>query len=160
MKIDELKSIIKESIREVLRENNVIKELVAESINTSIATVFKVISENKDLFATKEIIKETVHAAPISESQKVSTSSSDDDAIRKFRAQMKGQAAGIQRGAFGNVNAPSPQQIVNEQTRVQKPAEVKQKVAPIGNNKSNYLGMISSAELDDEDWADQDLSLV
>lgn len=159
MKVDELKNMIKESIREVLKENNVIKELVSEAINVSIGTVFKVISENKDLFATKEIIKETVHTAPVNEASQQKPSS-DDEAIRKFRAQMKGQAASVQRGSFGNINAPNPQQVINEQTRSQKPPEVKQKVQPNNQGKSNYLSMINAAELDEEEWADDDLSLV
>lgn len=161
MKVDELKKIIKESIREVLKENDVIKELVSESINTSINTVFKVILENKHLLGTKEVIKEVVHSPSFEQPTQKPSTTSDDEAIRKFRAQvMKGQSAKIQESSFANLNVPSPQQVINEQSKVQKPIEQRQKVQTNNNSKPNYLAMISSAELDDEEWIDQDLKLI
>lgn len=152
MKLEDLEKMIKKAIREVLTEDKIIKEVLSESITTSINTVFKVIVENKDLFGTKEVIREQIIAAPQNATGPKSKDQIEDDVHKRFRDQMKQkQGPAIQRQAFAGINgpaaAPNPQKVLNETRR--EPAAPKQPLPNIP--KGNYLSMITSAVPDEDD---------
>lgn len=150
MKLEDLEKMIKKAVREVLTEDKIIKEVLSESITTSINTVFKVIVENKELFATKEIIREQVIHAPVQAGPRTKDQI-EDEVHKKFRDQQKRQSSVLQREAFGGIvgpaASPNPQRIINETRKEVQPAR-----QPLPNiPKGNYLNMITNVELDDDD---------
>lgn len=148
MNANELKKIIKDSVREVMQEDKVLKGLVSESIDTSIQAVFRIIAENKDLFTTKEIIRESV-VQPVNVPSGPRTAKEiENDAILKFRnQQVRKQAPDIQKQLFGN-HSINPQQVVNETKKV---ITQPQQITSTKIN-TNYLDLISQTELEDEDY--------
>lgn len=142
MKVEELEKLIRKAVREEL------KYIVSESINTSISTIFKVITENKEIFTTKEIIRETIQTQPINQTpvDPKNKNAASDAAIRKYRQQLNKEISETQSAAFRGIN---PHQVVNE-TKKQPQQKQSQKFDPT-KSKTSYLNLIENMQFDNDE---------